>query len=205
MLLDLKNIVKKYNINLKGVLHIGAHWGDENCVYDELNIQNRIFFEPVTKNYLMLSSKIPNKWRCIRTALGNMVGEVIMNVEEANKGQSSSILEPGTHLHQYPHIKFNSTESVPITKLDLISFERDKMNFINIDVQGYELEVFKGATETLKTIDYIMTEVNRDEVYVGCAKVNELDLFLHDYGFKRLETTWDGVTWGDAFYAKISI
>ena len=114
-------------------------------------------------------------------------------------------LTPGTHLHQYPHIKFNSTESVPITKLDLISFERDKMNFINIDVQGYELEVFKGATETLKTIDYIMTEVNRDEVYVGCAKVNELDLFLHDYGFKRLETTWDGVTWGDAFYAKISI
>lgn len=205
MLLNLKNIVKKYNLNLKGVLHIGAHWGEEDSVYDDLGISNRIYFEPLNKNYSVLSSRLLNKWKCIKTALGNQVGDITMNVEEANNGQSSSILSPGTHLHQYPHIKFNSKEIVPITKLDLISFERDVMNFINIDVQGYELEVFKGATETLKTVDYIMTEVNRDEVYVGCAKVNELDSFLNNYGFRRLETTWDGITWGDAFYAKISV
>lgn len=205
MLLDLKNIVTKYNLNLKGVLHIGAHWGEEDSVYNDLGIPNRIYFEPLSKNYSVLSSRLLTKWECIKTALGNQVGDITMNVEEANNGQSSSILDPGTHLHQYPHIKFNSKEVVPITKLDLISFDRNVMNFINIDVQGYELEVFKGATETLKTVDYIMTEVNRDEVYVGCAKVSELDSFLNNYGFKRLETTWAGVTWGDAFYAKISV
>ena len=32
--------------------------------------------------------------------------------------------------------------------------------------------------------------------------VNELDDFLKKYNFKRVETTWDGNTWGDAFYIK---
>jgi len=205
MLLDLKNLVNKYNLKIKGVLHIGAHWGEEDFIYDELSIDNRIYFEPLLKNFSILQSKVSKKSKCIRTALGDKVGEVLMNVEEANNGQSSSILDPDIHLYQYPHIKFNSKELVPITKLDMISFDRSIMNFINIDVQGYELEVFKGAKYTLKNIDYIVTEVNRAEVYKNCVKVDNLDLFLSDYGFKRLETTWDGITWGDAFYAKTSI
>ena len=41
-----------------------------------------------------------------------------MNIETANEGQSSSILEPKIHLKQYPHITFNSKITVPITKLD---------------------------------------------------------------------------------------
>ena len=47
-----------------------------------------------------------------------------------------------------------------------------------------------------------MTEVNRDEVYKNCARVEQLDEFLLTYGFERVETTWDGETWGDAFYIK---
>jgi len=205
MLLNLNAISKKYDTKFKGVLHIGAHWGQEDSLYDSLEIMNRIYFEPLFSNYSMLRSKIDSKYECIRTALGNTVGEVVMNVETANKGMSSSILKPAIHLQQYPQITFDSTETVAITKLDLVDFDRSKFNFINIDVQGFELEVFRGAVSTLDTIDYINTEVNRAEVYEGCAKVDELDLFLSQYGFKRLETSWDGITWGDAFYAKISV
>jgi len=74
-------------------------------------------------------------------------------------------------------------------------------NFINCDVQGYEAEVFKGATETLKHIDYIYCEVNKDECYKGCAKVEELDALL--VGFKRVETgDWVNDSWTDALYIK---
>ena len=131
-----------------------------------------------------------------------MDGDIEMHVETANQGQSSSILKPLKHLDQYPHIKFNDKEKVKITKLDNFIDNKDNFNFINIDVQGYELEVFKGGTEFIKTIDYIMTEVNRDEVYSGCAKIDEIDNFLKEFNFKRVETTWDGGTWGDAFYVK---
>jgi hypothetical protein len=47
-----------------------------------------------------------------------------------------------------------------------------------------------------------MTEVNRAELYKGCARIEDLDMFLSQYGFERVETTWDGGTWGDAFYVK---
>jgi len=203
MLLDLKNIFKKYKVNAKGVLHIGAHWGQEDSLYEDLNISERIYFEPLQKNYSVLRNKIDSKYKCIRTALGNITGDVEMNVEDANNGMSSSVLMPEMHLLQYPHIKFQTKELVPITKLDLIEFNRLNFNFINIDVQGYELEVFKGAIKTLEHIEYIVSEVNRAEVYTGCAKVDELDFYLEKFKFKRLETDWAGRTWGDAFYAKI--
>lgn len=202
MLLNLEQIKEKYNLNIKGVIHIGAHFGQELEIYNKLNIENILFFEPVPETFNKLKENVGDKAKMKQIALGNMVGEIEMNIETANMGQSSSILEPIIHLKQYPHIVFNKKIKVPITKLDNFIDEKESYNFINIDVQGYELEVFKGATEYLKNIDYIMTEVNRDEVYKNCAKINEIDDFLSNFGFKRVETTWDGITWGDAFYIK---
>ncbi len=205
MLLDLKKIKEKYNLNIKGVIHIGAHFGQEYKTYEELGIENVMFFEPLPHTFEKLKNNIHGNGKkaiLVNTALGNIKGEVEMYVETANNGQSSSILEPSIHLKQYPHITFNEKIKVPITLLDDFISEKNKYNFINIDVQGYELEVFKGGSEYLETIDYIMTEVNRDEVYNGCAKINEVDNFLQIYGFSRVETTWDGITWGDAFYVK---
>ena len=202
MLLDLIKLKEKYNLDIKGVIHIGAHYGEENSVYNELGIQNRIYFEAVPSTFDILVENIGKKGVCVNTALGNIIGEIEMNIETANNGQSSSILEADIHLKQYPHITFNNKIKVNITKLDLFKEEIKNCNFINIDVQGYELEVFKGGINTLEHIDYIMTEVNRVDVYKNCAKVDELDEFLKSFGFIRVETTWDGITWGDALYIK---
>jgi FkbM family methyltransferase len=203
MLLDLIVLKNKYNLNIKGVLHIGAHYGQELSTYENVEIDNVMFFEPLPHTFEKLKDNTKGKnVILVNTALGNTIGEVDMNVEYVNQGQSSSILEPLIHLQQYPHIRFNDKITVKITKLDTFIEDKDKYNFINIDVQGYELEVFKGASEYLKTIDYIITEVNRGEVYKNCPMVEELDEYLKPYGFERVETTWDGVTWGDAFYIK---
>jgi hypothetical protein len=126
-----------------------------------------------------------------------------MFVEHANGGQSSSILEPKTHLDRYPHIHFTDKETVQMIKLDDFDYDVKKYNFINIDVQGYELEVFKGAINKLNNIQYIMTEINQDELYVKCTQIQELDEFLSKYGFERVDTHWwYGDGWGDAFYIK---
>jgi FkbM family methyltransferase len=203
MLLDLEKLVKKYNMKIKGVIHIGAHFGEENGVYNNLNLKNRIFFEPLEKNYNKLLENVSNEFLTYKLALGNENKKIEMFVEEANMGQSSSILKPIKHLVQYPHIEFNSTEIVDMKRLDDIEIDIEKFNFINIDVQGYELEVFKGSEETLKNIDYIMSEINRDEVYENCTKINELIDFLKPYGFKLVEEDWAGYTWGDGLFIKI--
>jgi FkbM family methyltransferase len=200
MLLDLKQLKNKYNMNINGVIHIGAHYGQEYLLYKELGIINLIFFEPLKSNYEVLISNVPQNL-CKNVALGSSENELEMYVEEENQGGSSSLLEPVLHSVQYPHIVFNKKEKVKVKTLDSFNLN-NQFNMINIDVQGYELEVLKGSLETLKNIDYVIAEVNRAEVYKNCCKVNELDDFLSNYGLRRVETTWDGITWGDAFYAK---
>jgi FkbM family methyltransferase len=204
MLISLDKIINDYNLNIKGVIHIGAHYGQEYNDYIKHNITNLMFFEPLHKNYNVLLNNInlTDTVKAYNIALGNFTGTVDMFVETFNQGMSSSILEPKIHLTQYPNIKFNEKENVKIEKLDNIVFNRTHFNMINIDVQGYELEVFKGAIETLKDIDIIYTEVNRDEVYKNCVKVNELDDFLVAFGFERKLSNWGGDTWGDALYIK---
>jgi FkbM family methyltransferase len=202
MLLDFKNLIKKYNMRITGVIHIGAHYGQEHSLYEDENITNIVYFEPLSENYKILKENVGDKSVIFNYALGNEDKKIMMYVESANQGMSSSILKPKIHVDQYPHIVFNNTEEVEMKKLDEIDFNFSKFNLINIDVQGYELEVFKGAEKTLNSIDYIISEINRDEVYENCAKVEEVDIFLSQFGFERVETNWAGYTWGDALYIK---
>ena len=83
----------------------------------------------------------------------------------------------------------------------------DDVDFLSIDVQGYELEVLKGSKKILNQVNYVISEVNRTEQYKGCALVNELDEYLNGFGFLRMETEWWGGDgdWGDAFYIKAEI
>jgi FkbM family methyltransferase len=203
MLLDFHSIFDKYNLNIKGVLHIGAHYGQEDPLYRSKNVQNVMYFEPLTNNFKILESRVPKNSILHKMALGNEEKNVTMYVESVNTGMSSSILKPNHHLIQYPHIVFNETEEVKMNKLDNIEFNRNDYNFINIDVQGYELEVFKGAEKTLQHIDYIFSEINNVHLYENGALLSELIDYLSKYNFKLVEENWAGETWGDGFFIKI--
>jgi len=202
MILDLKYLIDKYKMNINGVLHIGAHYGEEYELYKTNEIKNVVYFEPISTSFNILKNKIGDDGILFNCALGNENKYVEMYVETANLGQSSSILEPMLHKTQYPTIIFDSKETVKMVRLDDIEINIKNYNLINLDVQGYELEVFKGAEETLKNIDYIISEINNDETYLGCAKINELEDFLSPYGFKLVEQNWAGITYGDGFFIK---
>jgi FkbM family methyltransferase len=202
MLLDFDELNKKYQFNINGILHIGAHEGQEFKIYDKYNIKNIIFFEPVPSTYEKLKSNIGNKAILVNKALGNQNKITSMYIEESNAGQSSSILQPLEHLKLFPWIKFNKMINVEMIRLDDYLIYSQNYYFINIDVQGYELEVFKGAEKTLSNIDYIITEVNRLDVYKSCVKIDQLDSYLNTYGFCRVETSWYDIGWGDALYIK---
>ena len=133
--------------------------------------------------------------------MGNSNGNITMNLS-SNGLESSSILKPKLHLELYPDITFDNTEEVEIKKLD--DYNYSNYNFMNMDVQGYELEVLKGAVKTLNQIDYVYCEVNRGEVYENNAMIGEIDEYLGKYKFERVETHWpeEWFQWGDAVYIK---
>jgi len=93
-----------------------------------------------------------------------------------------------------------------ITKEEMIEWDRFvgilEQNSIPIVRNGFELNVLKGATKSLNTINYVLTEINQAELYENCSLVSELDLFLSNLGFSRVETDFCGGTWGDALYIK---
>lgn len=199
MVLDLEKLQEKYTLDIRGIIHIGAHHGLEYSIYKKIGITNLLFFEPIPECFKVLKKNVEGI--IVNKALGNYNGRATMHVA-SNEGISSSLLKPLYHSVQYPNILFDRTLEVDIIKLDDYIGYNTEYNFINIDVQGYELEVFRGGKETLSTIDYVMTEVNRRELYNGCVQFTELDCFLDEYGFERVETLWSGTTWGDAFYIK---
>ena len=202
MLKPLPDLISDFDLNIRGAIHIGGHRGQEYVYYKDIGLKNIIFVEPHPGNFNILSKNVGDECLLFNVALGNFEGEAAMFTEEANCGQSSSLLQPHRHLFQYPNIIFNGRINVGVTKLDLLPFDRTLYNLINIDVQGYELEVFRGGTSTLDSIDYVYAEVNKAELYKNCARVEDIDNFLGGYGFTRVDSWWDGITWGDALYIK---
>jgi len=100
----------------------------------------------------------------------------------------------------YPKITFPEVETVALSRLD--SYGLHGADFINMDVQGYELEVLKGGEETLRSVKMVYCEVNLVELYENCVQVEELDAFLVERGFAMREMTWTTGGWGDALYVR---
>ena len=181
----------------------GAHFGEEYLSYIDNGISRVVFIEPLKENFQVLENiygSVPDV-TLINKGAGSEKKQ--LNIyKSSNNLVSSSVLKPKTHLEQHPEVLFDDGQTViDIDRIDNMLEDIIPYNFMNVDVQGYELEVFKGAGEFLDLIDFIMTEVNREEVYENCCQVEEIDEYLAKYKFKRVESKWHGC-WGDAFYIK---
>lgn len=202
MIIDFSYLKEKYNMKIEGIIHVGAHYGEEIPDYIKGGIKNIVLFEPLQSNFSVLSERtmyLQENIELHKVALGSTNEKKTMYVSD-NEKQSSSILKPKVHLWHHPNVNFPSIEEVDVNTLDDYGYK--KYNLLCMDVQGYELEVLKGSLETLKHIDYVYCEVNRDELYEGNAYIEEIDDFLSQYGMSRVETEWGGGIWGDAFYIK---
>lgn len=204
MLISLEQVIVKYQMKIKGIIHVGAHYGQEYEAYVNNGVTNIVFIEPCTPAFKVLQSRVGNSENVItfQCACGEANGHAEMYVETKNNGQSNSLLKARTHLIRYPEIQFNDRETVAVRRLDELPLNIANYNLLMMDTQGGELNVLKGATQTLMGIDYIYTEVNNQELYEGNAMVHEIDAFLDDQ-FHRVETYWVGDHgWGDAIYIR---
>ena len=207
MLIKLNYLVKKYNLRkkVKGILHLGAHECEEKNDYDKFNFKNVYWIEAMKDKVEMMKERHQNIniYQGVISDKDNE--EIILNI--SNNGQSSSILELGTHKEKHPTIHYIDKQiSKSKTLKTLIEEEKidmDNVNFLNFDIQGVELKALKSMGDYLNKIDYIYTEINTDYLYVDCCLVKEIDEYLKEFKFKRVETKMSGDTgWGDAFYIK---
>ena len=207
---DIKELCSKYSIIPRGIIHIGAHEGKEIKSYSEMNLKKILFIEANPSVFEQLKSNTDNYPNVVveNCAISNKDGKTTLYITTMD--QSSSILPLKNHLEVYPEIKEASKIVTPCKKLDTLLNELHldpaEFNVLNNDIQGAELLAFEGANNCLRHVEAINTEVNYEEMYEGCALINDIDDYLEEFGFERVATTSPyHSSWGDGFYVKRSL
>lgn len=204
MLISFKDLFAKYNIKPDGILHLGANSGQEAEMYDELKIPSVVWIEAIPNvfNELLEHIKPYKNQLAILACVSDENGKEIMFNVSNNDSQSSSFLELDYHKIAHPEVHYIEQITMTTQRVDnLVSFGGNWL--LNADLQGAELLAFKGLGELIHSIGYIYTEVNCKSTYKDCALVEEIDEYLSQFGFKRVETAdWIGDCWSDALYIK---
>lgn len=205
MLMSLPDLVANYEMSITGVLHCGAHLAEEAPIYAALGAGSVWWVEgnpTVIPKLEPIIAAYPGQ-SLIEALLYDQDGETVgFNITNYD-GMSSSVLEFGTHPQFSPDTVFVDRVELSTRSIDsLVAEHQVEANFLNMDLQGAEGRAVRGGRTFIDNqVDYIMTEVNKDEVYVDCAKVWELDEMLGD--FERVKTHWVGNQgWGDGLYIR---
>ena len=94
---------------------------------------------------------------------------------------SSSLFKPKEHLTYHSGVKFPETITVDVVNLNEWCDDNniEKIDFMWLDLQGYELKVLKTLSkERLDSVSFIFLEVSFIELYAGAEMFNEVDEFL---------------------------
>ena len=173
-----------------GVLHIGAHKGQEANFYDR-HSASVLWVEAIPEVYEILNKHIASfsNQRAILALLGDKNQDSVPFYVSSNDSVSSSIYEFGSELG-FENLSMTKTLYLPMVRLDSILSDAESANFPHwvLDVQGNELDVLKGSGSLLDQCHSIYTEVSTREVYKGGVLFQELKKFLTDKGFIAL---WD--------------
>jgi FkbM family methyltransferase len=203
MLVSVRDLHQIFKVRPSRVLHVGAHLAEEEPSYRKHGWGTITWIEAQPNLVRRLKQTLPAESNnvvegCIWSSTGE---KLTLNI--ASNSQSSSLLEFGTHVIDYPAIRFIhelELESISLDDLLPKSFQPD---FLNLDIQGVELEALQGFENRISHVKWIYTEVNIVEVYKNCALIRELDEYLKGLGFIRLVTKLaPNKTWGDALYVR---
>jgi len=221
---NITNISKRLGSNLKimlipnvetllkerrGAIHVGANDGGERDWYVKNGFVPVIWFEPDPNVYLKLYGNLKDikyvNHFAYNIGIHDTLKNAVLNVAN-NSGQSSSILQFGTHSTSHPKVQYIGKEIIQLERLDnfmdVHNYAHGMFNFLNIDVQGVELNVIKSLGDSIDEFDYIYTEVNTGNVYKGCCLLSDIDTYLESRNFTRVAVKMTRNDWGDAFYIK---
>jgi FkbM family methyltransferase len=212
MLIDkeyVKQVLNSMNIQVRGILHVGAYECEEFSFYRDLldvEPQHIVWMDALSEK--VQEATVRGILNVFEAVLSDKDGEKVV-FHQTNNGQSSSILPFGTHILHHPEI--HVIQSIPKITTTLDTFfahhkelDTTRLNFWNLDIQGMELKALQGGVDALIHADVVYIEVNTEELYEGCALLPEVDNFLIGNGFQRILTKiltqWG---WGDALYIRV--
>jgi FkbM family methyltransferase len=168
-----------------GILHVGAHFGEERDYYGSLNL-NVYWIEAVPQFYEILKKNIseyPNQI-AKNYLLGNQDHKIMKFYLANNEGASSSIFELSKE-NGFKGLEMTESMEIETRRLDSLLSLKEVQIYSNwvIDAQGSELQVLEGAEKLLGHVSSIMVEVSTREIYVGGTNYHDLKRYLRKHSF----------------------
>jgi FkbM family methyltransferase len=208
MFIDLKTLIGKFNLKIRGVIHAGAHQLEEKTIYNDNNIFNIVWIEG-NKDLIPKCQQILSETNSKDILLNYLVydeDDIELEFKITNNTESSSVLPFGKHKTYYSYVDFVKSEIKKTTTLKTIieknNININNYNMLNLDLQGVELRALRGLGDYINKIDYIYTEVNNDYIYENNDLIADIDSYLVSREFLRAETMMLSEQWGDALYIR---
>ena len=175
----------------KLVLDVGAYTGVFSLIASRKDGSLRcVAFEPNPVSYGKLVENIDinnaaHRVKTINVGLGERAGHISLVVPALRTGSSAVQLK--TSMINRDTQEWLEIRDIKIDTIDsVLSAESNSVDAIKIDVEGYELNVLKGATERLKS--------DKPIILLECLsflELEEISKFLETFGYS-LEKSLDG-------------
>ena len=177
------------------IFDIGSHRGKLTKLMNELYANSSMYcFEPNESMNLSLQ-KIGKNVKVFNYAVGEKNGEEKILINKIDLTHTLSKINKNS---QYLKIKNfiigKSEEKIVYKKIKVVSLTNfcktnkiKRIDFLKVDVEGYEYEVLKGAKDIIKNVRFIMLEVQKNDMYADYSK-SEIENFLKKNNFVLIKS-----------------
>lgn len=204
------------NHQVEYIFDVGARYGQISAEYKRVFPKAKVHaFEPFTESFETLK-KQTEKVEGIELhnkAVGSAEGELTLRENKFNA--ANSMLESDeSHTVIDDLTKTVNEHTVSVITLDEFASQNHigHIDILKMDIQGYELEALKGATDLLarKAISLIYTEVLFMPIYKNQPFFHDIAQFLEKQGYYlyNIYNPWytEGrLSWADALFVSKSI
>jgi FkbM family methyltransferase len=181
------------HFQISGVIDVGANVGQFGLDVRRHGFEGLIVsYEPVQETFDSLSQTIKQHqpWKAFQLGLGAVESERTINIS-GNSGLSSSILEMRSlHLENFPDSATVAKQKISISTIDkqleILGLQPQEI-MLKLDVQGFEAEVLKGASQSLSKIPLCYLEVSITPLYDGEISFLPILIELSKFGHEVID------------------
>ena len=176
--------LKQWGFEPTSVIDVGAYHGEWTRMFKSIFPSSKV---------LMIEGQ-NDKSQILQEVCSFFKSDVVFEIAllGAKDGEKVRFVEMETGssvFEEFSSYKRNYLEKELVTIDSLLARHQDfrNLDFLKLDVQGYELEVLKGACELLKRTEFVLMEASLIPSNKSCPLISDVINFMTEKDFRLLD------------------